>query len=377
MVFVLTLVMGCGTGLLCGPGTQEQDGMCVPDDQAGDSGDSGDDTGTDSGLGPPSVCSDGSAEFTEIQDAIDAASPGDRIVVCPGTYGGVMVGEGVDVEVVSTGGRDNTTIFGGGSTAVEVDQGALVLRGFSVRGTGTKADGAKGGAFYVHDQGALEASDCRVDESGGYMTVLAYDGDVSIERCEFANNSTSDQGWLFYFTGTGSGNELVFRHNVVRDSSVSRIWTSTVVDASVTNNIFHGLEYSGSLAFHLEEVHGGRQAWHNNVFYDVVAAEGNRGSALHCEAEFSNNIVAHASGGTWQELDADHSLFWEIDSAYSDSKNGNLFADPQFTDASAGEFTLREGYSPAIDAGDDDERFNDADGTRNDMGAYGGPYGDW
>jgi hypothetical protein len=33
--------------------------------------------------------------------------------------------------------------------------------------------------------------------------------------------------------------------------------------------------------------------------------------------------------------------------------------------------------SPCIDAGDPDPALNDADGTTNDMGAYGGPLGSW
>jgi len=33
--------------------------------------------------------------------------------------------------------------------------------------------------------------------------------------------------------------------------------------------------------------------------------------------------------------------------------------------------------SPCIDQGNPNVEFNDADGTRNDQGAYGGPKGDW
>ena len=40
------------------------------------------------------------------------------------------------------------------------------------------------------------------------------------------------------------------------------------------------------------------------------------------------------------------------------------------------DFTLRTS-SPAIDAGDPDAAYNDIDGTRNDMGGYGGPDGVW
>ena len=40
------------------------------------------------------------------------------------------------------------------------------------------------------------------------------------------------------------------------------------------------------------------------------------------------------------------------------------------------DLTLQVG-SPAIDAGKSSATYNDVDGIRNDMGAFGGPMGDW
>jgi len=61
---------------------------------------------------------------------------------------------------------------------------------------------------------------------------------------------------------------------------------------------------------------------------------------------------------------------------------GNIDQDPLFNAPSEGvgveydglnaDWSLQEG-SPCIDAGDPDPIYNDPDGTRNDMGAYGGP----
>jgi hypothetical protein len=56
--------------------------------------------------------------------------------------------------------------------------------------------------------------------------------------------------------------------------------------------------------------------------------------------------------------------------------NGNISDDPDFTDAAAGDLTLQSG-SPCIDAGDPNRSYNDADGSRADMGAFGGPGGSW
>ena len=51
----------------------------------------------------------------------------------------------------------------------------------------------------------------------------------------------------------------------------------------------------------------------------------------------------------------------------------NLFLDPQFQDTL--DFRLSIG-SPCIDAGDPNPFFNDPDSTRNDIGAWGGPWGE-
>ena len=53
-------------------------------------------------------------------------------------------------------------------------------------------------------------------------------------------------------------------------------------------------------------------------------------------------------------------------------ETGNRSQDPLFVDAARGDYRLRTD-SPLIDAGEPDVALNDADGSRNDMGAYGGP----
>ena len=53
---------------------------------------------------------------------------------------------------------------------------------------------------------------------------------------------------------------------------------------------------------------------------------------------------------------------------------GNIDSDPLFINSF--DYHL-QAESPCIDAGNPDAQYNYTDGSRNDIGAYGGPNGDW
>ena len=71
-----------------------------------------------------------------------------------------------------------------------------------------------------------------------------------------------------------------------------------------------------------------------------------------------------------------HNILWKRSNAINRVKgtvtgNENLDADPKFTDKDNGDFSLASD-SPAINAGPPDPQYNDRDGSRNDIGMFGG-----
>ena len=102
--------------------------------------------------------------------------------------------------------------------------------------------------------------------------------------------------------------------------------------------------------------------------------------------EYGADIIIHSLtkfiGGHGNALGGalvDTGLFdWSTFSNIQDGLEGegNMNIDPLFTDPENGDYHL-QGTSPCIDAGNPDSEYNDTDGSRNNMGAYGGPGGNW
>ena len=385
----------CAASAPCGMGTHEEAGVCVADavvdtdadadadsdsdtDADGDAdsdadGDADGDTDTDpTDTWDVLVCADGGGSFVDIQEAIDAASPGTLIGVCPGLYGPVLAEAGVEVELVATGDYADTTIFGGAGPAVSVDGGSLALTGFTVRGTGTTTDGAHGGALDLVS-GNLSFTDGRVNESGGYISILQVDGSLTIERNLIEDNSSDYLVYLY-------GGEALFRHNLVRGGVHDYVWQSADLDLDLTNNVFDGVTVayeSVGFAF-LENIRGSQQIY-NNTWYGIKADNAAYTRMFSVDADFRNNIVAFCEPAAGSVIEATYSVFWENGETFGSvqGEDGVLLADPRFTDPEGRDFTLRVGYSPAIDTADPSSDFNDPDGSRGDMGAFGGPSGAW
>ncbi|UCG68116.1 MAG: hypothetical protein JSV09_09825 [Thermoplasmata archaeon] len=105
---------------------------------------------------------------------------------------------------------------------------------------------------------------------------------------------------------------------------------------------------------------------YNNIIVNNHASD--YGGGIKCwslKAGFEigyNNVWGNTTGGGAEENYGTCQTIGE----------GAIEADPEFEDAEAGDFHLKN-TSPCIDTGNPDPVYNDIDGTRNDMGIYGGP----
>lgn len=153
-------------------------------------------------------------DFTSIQGGILAASPGDTVLVGPGTYVENLDFLGKRVTVRSIEGAAATIIDGdqNGSVAVFVngERSSTVLEGFTLRnGTGTVAGNglAYGGGVFTAGS-APTVRDCVIrgnvaNNGGGIWLCGTGAGNVALfERCELIGNVAGSAGG---FGGTAGG----------------------------------------------------------------------------------------------------------------------------------------------------------------------------
>ncbi len=367
------------------PGATEDTSDGVDNDCDGDV-----DEGGSSGF---SVCADGSATHTSIQDAVDDASDGDTISICAGTYEESVTISGLQLVLEGESGPDSTVIDGDSATALAVESSADVqIAGLTLTGFSNS----------VYDGAALTCSSSTLcayeilftgNTTSGNGSAITLDAcDTELDTVHFEDHQVLR--WVFAYT-SGS---FVLHHSVFRNHSYATSSNdtgmffdlNTPLDAEVYNNlVFDNVcsITSGDVAA-LNGTTGSQwifnNSFHNNT-NDASATAAYFLEACYTGVDLQSNIMSDNAGV--QGLDQYQSTV-EYNDAYGHDNNNfyyssggtvrktNIEQDPRFNDESVGDFTLSS-FSPCIDAGNPAAGYDDVDGTTNDMGAFGGPYGDW
>ena len=273
-------------------------------------------------------------DFATIQAALDAAQPGDAILVDPGTYVENLQFNGKNVTLQSTQGPGGTTIQGTGGTTVNIGPNGAIL-GFTITG-GTATFGAgmsvNGGGTVIRGN----VFDGNQQGSGGFGAAIGgNNSSPTIEQNVFQNNSCDGQflSGVVAFVNTSSPRIV---NNVFQDNPCRAINMTLP---------------SGSLP----------QVINNTIVRNVSGVRVDRRIPTSQQIYRNNLIVGNQSGLEVDFGDESFNPTWENNLVFNNginyrgimdqtSQNGNISAEPLLVDFDNGDYHL-QGGSPAIGAG--------------------------
>ena len=357
-----------------------------------------------------------------IQAKIDAASSGDTVAIFGGSYTeNLTVSKDVRLQLVAGqnvtlagnitfSGLNNAYTFGNFNFGGQSDKAITInncksftlssvkssIGNIVVTGSNCYANVFNStlgsGAITVSDQATADFARCTVT---GNVTVSSTVKRATFSRCTVTEAIDSSAtitcvaySTLRFFRQRGNGKAYLVGNTInERNYSVNggMTWTIEAFDSSrifLKNNIIRQGS-SGNYSSNEEAVRISSLAQLealNNVIYDYTDGYYGWGRAIRLEGS-TGSLISSNIGYTIQNEFvtgpfANNSVTYNL--SQTGESGGVLLqnrvnADPAFVNTT--DFVLGP-TSPARNAGDPDPRFNDIDGTRNDMGIYGGPFYD-
>ncbi len=345
------------------------------------------------------VDDDGPADFSTIQEAINAAADGDEIIVKPGRYREHLSFLGKSITVRSEQGPLVTVIYLEGETRIVDLDGDSTLRGFTITG-GRNRVGAgirvSNGANPVIEDNIIEGNEAPWNSftgfpgRGGAIAIESFCRPVITRNVIRDNQATGDPSGMYAWGGAidiGDDASAVITNNLIANNLSTdtgggiyiAYYAGRTDPVIVANNTFAGNragEAANSFSF------GGGMAVYDNSF------------AIIQNNIFSDNFAGYTGGGIYFYPNNDNNYDYRQNDFSNNQPDdcaglpeqkcsgAQLFLPPLYQDAGAGNYRLRSD-SELIDAGlagnegslDLDRRTrlkdSDLDGTAApDLGAY-------
>jgi hypothetical protein len=345
----------------------------------------------------------GTGDFTSIMDAIKDSDSGDEIWVMPGTYAESVHFTGRSVAVRSTDGAAVTFLTPpAGESAVEADDGesvGTVLAGFTISG------GSSAEARTVEAQfSALTIEDCIITGNSAPIIVYAHSGHLVVNRTTIEGNTAAEGMVVQNRRGMTVLKDSTLRCGTTAVGYMAEHGAAQLDGATVdcpglrAVEIFHtpgriqrtvidGLLYvenegaggEGTVVEGSLLKAGAEVLYSDLTLRNVVSLAGVK--ATESNLVVDSSVISGGACGVWDvmsETSLTYNDFWNNTKDLCGGpnpvgSNGNIDADPLFVDATGGDYTLTP-ESPCRETGSVRTDDADPDGTRNDMGAYGGPF---
>ncbi len=324
-----------------------------------------------------------------IQKAVDASNEGDSIIVGSGTYeetiilkrGNKLIGMSSDSTIIDT----RALVTPSNYSAITIHD-SCKINNFKI----IVSDNNSGNAIRCSNQNYV----CEVSKNhilSAYGGVLILNGAVYINENYFENCSNG-----VYTIIPTSKKRFYVVNNIFSKSDNNAIFTSFPENLAIHNNIIITKdEYSdgintpiadsfycsnnlviGDDCFYGIDITGGSGKLQNNV---VVANSKIHPMFVPSNSGVSNNFISNSVNGySFENGNADefhYNGYWDVAIPFKDgtpdTTNKELY--PMFMNEEEEDYKLQK-YSPLIDAGNPE--IKDKDGTRSDIGLYGGPYGE-
>jgi hypothetical protein len=336
-----------------------------------------------------------------IQKAIDAATAGDTIYVGAGVW---SERDSIDFYKAIIGKGIDSTIYyqeGFGGPFLLLAYSGTLTEGFTFRGDNNGMGGGFSGDAF---DSLITIKNCKFINLEAGVTG-SYSG--TIENCIFEHNS-----WCGACLDIVRSFDMVIKNNTFIDDSLYHLGVYNGRHI-ITNNLFVG-GYDDMIRINLYNVIGDSAFFANNIIYNIdtsafatmaIAAGGHlraiNNTILGTKGipgrnydgiyigrhpddiinfYFENNVISGFNRATFivyetDTFDVTYDDYWRNATNFRTygaavDTTGIIHADPMLADTNTFQLQM---FSPLINAGD--PTILDEDGSRSDIGAWGGPYG--